>query len=83
MSVLFGLILSVVTSASAAFIADQCQAQSRGAAMGGLMGSIMDLRHTSGPLLSGLGLSTAFVLAASVLWLPPGINIRFCGKAVS
>jgi MFS family permease len=73
MSIMFGLSLSVVTSASAAFIADQCQAQGRGSAMG-MLGSIMDLGHTSGPLLGGLaaawlGLSASFWLAAVVIGL--------------
>jgi MFS family permease len=73
MSVLFGLSLSVVTSASAAFIADQCQTQGRGSALG-MLGSIMDLGHTSGPLLGGLaaawlGLGWSFWLAAAVMGL--------------
>jgi MFS family permease len=73
MSVMFGLSLSVVTSASAAFIADQCHDQGRGSAMG-MLGSIMDLGHTSGPLLGGLtavwlGLATSFWLAALVIAL--------------
>ncbi len=73
LSVLFGLSLSVVTSASAAFIADQCHDQGRGSAMG-LLGSIMDLGHTSGPLLGGLaaawlGLAASFWLAALVIGL--------------
>jgi MFS family permease len=73
LSVLFGLSLSVVTSASAAFIADQCHDQGRGSAMG-MLGSIMDLGHTSGPLLGGLtaawlGLAFSFWLAAVVIGL--------------
>ncbi|MFH1035494.1 MAG: MFS transporter [Pseudomonadota bacterium] len=71
LSVLFGLSLSVVTSASAAFVADLCQEHGRGSAMG-LLGSIMDLGHTSGPLLGGLiatwlGLAASFWLATSVI----------------
>ncbi|MBI5523492.1 MAG: MFS transporter [Desulfarculus sp.] len=82
MSVMFGLSLSVVTSASAAFIADQCHGKGRGSAMG-LLGSIMDLGHTSGPLLGGiaavwLGLSTAFWLAALVMAL---MALVFAGVA--
>lgn len=82
MSVLFGLSLSVVTSASAAFIADQCHVEGRGSAMG-LLGSIMDLGHTSGPLLGGLaasywGLGHSFWLAALVMGL---MGLVFAGAA--
>ncbi|MBI4797167.1 MAG: MFS transporter [Desulfarculus sp.] len=83
LSVLFGLSLSVVTSASAAFIADQCHDQGRGSAMG-MLGSIMDLGHTSGPLLGGLaaawlGLSASFWLAALVIGL---MALVFAGVAM-
>jgi len=71
LSLAFGLSLSVVTSATSAYIADLSSQQGRGSAMG-LLGSIMDLGHTTGPLLSGVvasyfGYGPAFVGAAVVL----------------
>lgn len=66
-----GLGLSVATAASAAFVADASPPESRGAAMG-LMGSIMDVGHSTGPLLGGLaaamlGPGAAFVLGGGCL----------------
>lgn len=71
LSVVFGLSLSVVTSASGAYVADLSRQEGRGAAMG-LLGTIMDLGHTSGPLLggltgAGLGLGAPFWLAGLVI----------------
>lgn len=71
LSILFGLSLSIVTSATSAFIADLSKKESHGSAMG-LLGSIMDIGHTAGPLISGIvalhfGFDRAFLGAASVL----------------
>jgi MFS family permease len=66
LSVAFGLGLSVVTSASAAYIADLSQAEGRGSAMG-LLGSVMDLGHSSGPFLGGL--AAAWLGGAWSFWL--------------
>jgi len=71
LSILFGLSLSIVTSASSAFIADLSRKETHGSAMG-ILGSIMDIGHTTGPLISGivalyLGFGKAFIGAASVL----------------
>jgi MFS family permease len=71
MSIAFGLSLSVVTSATAAYIADLSSQQARGSAMG-ILGAIMDIGHTSGPLLSGMvassfGYGPSFLGAALVL----------------
>lgn len=71
LSVVFGLSLSVVTSASGAYVADLSRQGGRGSAMG-LLGAIMDLGHTSGPLLgglagAGLGLGAPFWLAGLVI----------------
>lgn len=49
----FGFGEAVVTSSSAALIADLSQAKSMGAGMG-LRGTIMDAGHASGPLIAGL-----------------------------
>ncbi|MBF0566918.1 MAG: MFS transporter [Nitrospirae bacterium] len=70
-SVVFGLSISIVTSATGAYIADLSKEGSRGSAMG-LLGSIMDIGHSTGPLVSGaaatyLGLSWSFTLPFFVL----------------
>lgn len=72
-SVLFGLSLSVVTSATSAFIADSSSRSSRGSAMG-ILGSVMDVGHTAGPLVSGVvaayaGLEKSFIGASLILFL--------------
>lgn len=72
-SVLFGLSLSVVTSATSAFIADSSSCSARGSAMG-ILGSVMDIGHTAGPLVSGVvaayaGLEKSFLGASLVLLL--------------
>jgi MFS transporter, DHA1 family, multidrug resistance protein len=71
LSIFFGLSLSVVTSATAALVADFSRRETYGSAMG-LLGSIMDIGHTTGPLVSGLvaaswGLPLAFSVASLVL----------------
>lgn len=71
LSVLFGLSLSVVTSATSAFIADQSGRESHGSAMG-MLGSIMDIGHTTGPFVSGivaghLGFGASFLGASLIL----------------
>jgi MFS family permease len=71
LSILFGFSLSVVTSATSAFIADLSKAEGRGSAMG-ILGSIMDIGHTTGPLISGIvatyfSLSKSFMSASLVL----------------
>jgi MFS transporter, DHA1 family, multidrug resistance protein len=73
LSILFGFSLSVVTSATSAFIADLSVAEGRGSAMG-ILGSIMDIGHTTGPLASGIiaayfGISKSFIGASLVLLL--------------
>jgi MFS transporter, DHA1 family, multidrug resistance protein len=70
LSVLFGISMSTLTSATSAFIADLSRT-ARGSAMG-ILGSIMDIGHTTGPLVAGvvagsLGYYFSFVTAAAVL----------------
>ncbi|MCX5864086.1 MAG: MFS transporter [Deltaproteobacteria bacterium] len=65
LSILLGLTISVVTSASAAHIADQSKDGAQGSAMG-ILGSIMDMGHSLGPLLGGI-LAASFGLPASFL----------------
>lgn len=71
LSILFGMSLSIVTSATSAFIADLSKEETHGSAMG-ILGSIMDIGHTTGPLASGIiatyfGFSRAFFGASIVL----------------
>ncbi len=71
LSILFGLSLSIVTSATSALVADFSKKETYGSAMG-VLGSIMDIGHTTGPLVSGLiatysSLSISFVSASVVL----------------
>lgn len=87
LSVLFGLSLSIVTSATSAFIADLSKQETRGSAMG-ILGSIMDIGHTTGPLVSGVvatyfGFSKSF-LAASIVLMIAALIFRVCiSKQVS
>ncbi len=72
-SILLGLSISVVTSASAAYIADLSKKGSHGSAMG-ILGSIMDIGHTTGPIVGGVlalsyGLTVSFLSGAVVLML--------------
>lgn len=71
LSILFGLSLSIVTSATASLIADLSERKTHGSAMG-ILGSIMDMGHTTGPLVSGvvaasLGFDMAFIGTSLVL----------------
>lgn len=80
LSILFGLSLSIVTSATSAFIADLSKKETHGSAMG-ILGSIMDIGHTLGPLVSGIvalyfGFGKAFIVAAVVL-LAISVVFRF------
>jgi MFS family permease len=73
LSILIGLSLSMVTSATSAAVADISRCETRGSAMG-LFGTIMDVGHSAGPLASGvaasfLGLPAAFMGSAIVLAL--------------
>lgn len=71
LSILFGLSLSIVTSATSAFVADLSKRETHGSAMG-VLGSIMDIGHTTGPLFSGIvatyfGFGNAFIAVSLVL----------------
>jgi len=70
LSVFFGVAMSTLTSATSAYIAD-LSGKARGSAMG-MLGSIMDTGHTSGPIVAGvvaggLGYPFSFLCAAAVL----------------
>jgi MFS family permease len=67
----FGLGEALVTSSSAALVADMCQARHFGSAMGAF-GTIFDIGHASGPILGGLlvgwlGFQASFPLMALLL----------------
>lgn len=71
LSILFGLSLSIVTSATSARIADLSRQESRGSAMG-VLGSIMDIGHTTGPIVTGIiaayfGFTQSFLTASLVV----------------
>ncbi len=70
-SILLGLSISTVTSASAAHIADLSKQGNHGAAMG-MLGSIMDIGHTIGPVIGGIlavyfGLTFSFLSGTLIL----------------
>jgi MFS family permease len=77
-SVLFGLGLSTTTAATSAYIADLSGRAARGSAMG-VLGSVMDIGHSTGPLVGGLIASTllgfkgAFLAALAVLAASAGV----------
>lgn len=80
LSILFGFSLSIVTSATSAFIADLSRKETHGSAMG-ILGSVMDIGHTMGPLASGIiatyfGLERSF-LGAGVVLIIAGIIFFF------
>jgi len=50
---LFGLGLATVTASTAALVADLARSQSRGSALG-ILSSIMDVGHSSGPMVTGV-----------------------------
>ncbi len=64
-SIFLGLSISIVTSASAAHIADLSKTGSHGSAMG-MLGSIMDIGHTTGPIVGGI-LAVSYSLKFSFL----------------
>jgi len=69
----FGLGEALVTSSSAAMVADLCKARRFGTAMG-VFGTIFDVGHAAGPIVSGLlvaalGYGAAFAIIAALLLL--------------
>ncbi|MBA4373613.1 MAG: MFS transporter [Thermodesulfovibrio sp.] len=83
LSIVFGLSLSIVTASSSAFIADLSSKEALGSSMG-LLGSIMDIGHTAGPLFSGVvaahfGYGKAFIGGALVLIVFAGVFLAGVG----
>ncbi len=72
-SILFGAGMSMVRSATPALVADFAKGKSHGAALGA-MSTIMDIGHTTGPILAGAliswqGYSVSFSAIAGILLL--------------
>ncbi|MBI2328702.1 MAG: MFS transporter [Chloroflexi bacterium] len=53
---IFGLGLATVTASTSALVADLARSQSRGSALG-ILSSIMDIGHSSGPMVTGVLIS--------------------------
>ncbi len=53
---IFGLGLATVTASTSALVADLARSQSRGSALG-ILSSIMDIGHSSGPMVTGMLIS--------------------------
>ena len=73
LSVLIGMSLSIVSSATSAAVADISRCEMRASAMG-VFGTIMDVGHSAGPLVSGMvvaffGFQAAFIGSATILAL--------------
>lgn len=78
----FGLGEALVTSSSAALVADVCKERHFGTAMG-VFGTLFDVGHASGPILGGvlvglMGLGPAFAVLALIL----GLAMPLCGRAL-
>lgn len=68
---IFGLGLAMVTASTSALVADLSRSQGRGGALG-ILSSIMDVGHSSGPMVAGVLISTysyrmAFGIVGAVL----------------
>jgi len=87
---LFGLGLATVTASSAALVADLSQASSHGGALG-VLSSVMDVGHSTGPMVGGLLISayhykTAFGIVGAGLVLASlvfGLMMRRTPKHIS
>lgn len=84
-SIFIGLSLSIVTAATSALIADLSKSEGRGSAMG-ILGSIMDIGHTTGPIVAGIvaamyGFEKAFLAAAALLATLALIFLMHAGRS--
>jgi DHA1 family multidrug resistance protein-like MFS transporter len=80
----FGLGEAFVTSSSAAMVVDFCKARHYGAAMG-TFGTIFDVGHAAGPIVTGLliasfGYGPAFAIVATLLCVSIPCFSTPCGK---
>jgi MFS transporter, DHA1 family, multidrug resistance protein len=77
LSALFGFGEAIVNAAAAALVADLSELKTLGSAMG-MQGTIMDIGHASGPILSGvligaLGFQLAFPILAGLVLVAAGV----------
>lgn len=82
-SLALGLSLSFALAGSLAFIADASSAETHGTAIG-LLGSIMDIGHSSGPLVAGMIIAafgnTAGFFCSGLVVLGAGIFFALNGQ---
>lgn len=86
-AIIFGFGEAFITSSSAALVADVCKEKHFGTAMG-IFGTIFDIGHASGPILSGfliasLGYLYSFWIMAAILLLAIPvfiINVKVHGQ---
>ena len=79
LSIIFGFGEAVIGSSTSALVADLCRNRSYGSAMG-VFGTIMDIGHASGPILSGafimlIGYRGSFGIVGLALFLMTAIFI--------
>jgi len=77
LSALFGFGEAIVNASAAALVADLSELKTLGSAMG-MQGTIMDIGHASGPILSGvligaLGFQLAFPIIAGLVLVAAGV----------
>src|SRR5437867_12173849 len=85
LSALFGFGEAIVNAAAAALAADLSELKTLGSAMG-MQGTIMDIGHASGPILSGvligaLGFKLAFPIIAGLCLVAAVVFPASCGPA--
>jgi len=86
-SVIFGISLATVTASTTAFVSDLAKSGAYGSALG-VMSTIMDVGHASGPIISGLIVAKLdylpmFLAVAIILLLAGGSFPLLVGKAKS
>jgi len=85
-SLALGLALSFTLAASSAYIADASPAHTRGTAMG-LLGTIMDIGHSTGPLAAGMVIAVygnaGGFLCSGLVVLAAGIVFALHGSGVA
>jgi DHA1 family multidrug resistance protein-like MFS transporter len=86
-SVIFGISLATVTASTAAFVSDLAKSGAYGSTLG-VMSTIMDVGHASGPIISGLMVAKLdylpmFLTVAVILFLAGGSFSLMVGKTKS
>jgi len=85
--VIFGISLATVTASTAAFVSDLAKSGAYGSALG-VMSTIMDVGHASGPIISGIMVARLdylpmFLTVAIILLLAGGSFSLLVGKTKS